>query len=77
MIFFRMGGFHEQKTKRFNYKIFICLLIGLVVGILVYSLPPGTFKDDIFNRRNLSIIWAGIFKGNYDDGCSSRIYFTS
>ncbi|WP_025640909.1 dicarboxylate/amino acid:cation symporter [Schnuerera ultunensis] len=28
-------------------KIFMGLLIGLVVGILVYNLPAGTFKDDI------------------------------
>lgn len=37
----------SKKRRGLTTKIFIGLLIGLVVGILVYSLPPGTFKDDI------------------------------
>ncbi len=47
IIFLEWGDFMSKKRRGLTTKIFIGLLIGLVVGILVYSLPPGTFKDDI------------------------------
>ena len=37
----------EKKGKGLTTKIFIGLLVGLVVGILVYYLPEGTLRDDI------------------------------
>ncbi|CCQ95948.1 Proton/glutamate symporter family protein [[Clostridium] ultunense Esp] len=37
----------SKKQRGSTTKIFMGLLIGLVVGILVYNLPAGTFKDDI------------------------------
>lgn len=36
-----------KKGKGLTTKIFIGLLVGLVVGILVYYLPEGTLRDDI------------------------------
>lgn len=36
-----------KKEKGLTTKIFIGLLVGLVVGILVYYLPEGTLRDDI------------------------------
>ena len=47
IIFLELGVFYEKKGKGLTTKIFIGLLVGLVVGILVYYLPEGTLRDDI------------------------------
>ncbi len=47
IIFLEWGDFMSKKQIGSTTKIFMGLLIGLVVGILVYNLPAGTFKDDI------------------------------
>lgn len=47
IIFLELGVFYGKKGKGLTTKIFIGLLVGLVVGILVYYLPEGTLRDDI------------------------------
>lgn len=44
----------NKKQKSSTMKIFMGLLLGVIIGILVYNLPSGTFKD--------SILIGGIFE---------------
>lgn len=37
----------NKKQKSSTMKIFMGLLLGVIIGILVYNLPSGTFKDNI------------------------------
>src|SRR5690554_4546124 len=44
----RKGGKYMQKGKYgLTTKVLMALVIGIIVGILVYSLPSGTLKDTI------------------------------
>ncbi len=58
-------------------KIFMGLLLGVIIGILVYNLPSGTFKDNILIGGIFELLGQVFFKRNYDDGDSFSIYFIS
>ncbi len=52
----------KKKKIGLTTKIFIALLLGAILGIILYSLPASSIKDDIIIDGILYVIGQGFIK---------------